>query len=138
MQKIILYILVVSTVLACKTNKNSTVLQYEDSTELSIEAAFIQKEIPGTEGEKAKTFLTVIFSELVGDHVKVEKLEFVGDYFLLQEIAFRDEKTLKIDVTNSDFWNKSTIPEVTIYYTIAGKKLKQEIKSIVKEPIYLP
>ena len=138
MRKIIFYILVISTVLACKTNKNSVVLQSDDSTELKIGIAFIQKEIPGTEGEKEKTYLTVNFIERIGDNVNLEKLWVIGEIYTIQKTDYREEKTLKVDVTNSNFWNKSTIPEVRLYYQLVRKDVVQEINATIKEPIFLP
>jgi len=135
MRKIIFYLFLINAVLACKSNKNSSALQYED---LNLEAAFIQKEIPGTQGEKTKTYITILFSELISDKVKLEKLHFVGDVYAIQSTDYRDEKTVKIDVTKSDFWNKSSIPQVKLYYTVAKKSVVQEITSTIKEPIYLP
>ena len=138
MLKINFYILLISTVLACKTNSSSSASKYEESKELAIELAFIQEEIPGTQGENAKTYITILFSELAGDKVKLEKLWFVGEFYEIQETDYRNEKTLKMNVTKSNFWNKSAIPEFKLYYKEAKKDVVQEINSTIKEPIYFP
>lgn len=141
MRKIIIYFSLISTLFACKTNKNITVLKYEESDVLKFQEAFIQQEIPGTQREKLKTYITLIFSEPITDKVKLEKLMFVDEIYEIQKINYRIENNLKVDVTNSNFWNQLTIPEagVKVYFKLENKLSVQKVTLKIRtEPIYLP
>ena len=66
---------------------------------------------------------------------------FVDEIYEIQKINYRIENNLKVDVTNSNFWNQLTIPEagVKVYFKLENKLSVQKVTLKIRtEPIYLP
>jgi len=131
--------LIVSQIYACGTSKQIQPIVVSDV--LMVKEAFIQEEIPGTQGEESKFYLDIQFDPIVDSKIKVDSIVFRSTTF--EKATFDFSIDIKKQVYKSKLvtWVNHDYPpnHCTIYFKKEKKHFQQSVKSIlVKEPIYLP
>lgn len=109
---------------------------------LKVEEAFIQEEVPGSQGKAPKHYLNIRFSEQWGDNSMIDSIRFDNTSIpSLTSITLNRQMMIKeeIPALAKDNMGKLIKPLVTIYFKEGKKGFRQVVAPLlVKEPIYLP
>lgn len=137
--KISISLLIILGVYSCKTSK---MIELELKKTLQVESAFIQKEVPGIQGEKAKTYLTLKFSEESFKSVQIDSIKIVGGKYTSNVKAASQHlkmNPLKVQL-NLIFHDDEKEPtRALIYYKLEDKLFFQiESNFLIKEALFLP
>ncbi len=140
MQKFILFFLLITVTFSCNVNRGSDVGNYRESTELVVEQAFIQKEIPGTQGEESKFYVTIQIEPFTNSRIILDSIVYISSTY--NEVRIAGINAIKFEVTEKESSlskDNGVVDRATIFFTKDKQNYRQTIsKFLTKEPIYLP
>ena len=140
MQKKIISFLLIVTVFACNVNKNKRLEFCSESTELIVEKAFIQEEIPGTQGEESKFYATIEIQTIADTEIILDSIVYISSTF--SQVRMKASTSIKFELTERDCsleLEEGVKDRATIYFKKGKQIYRQVINAfLIKEPIYLP